>query len=158
MSQMTSIGFPEAHGGNSPNVCPAHSMRTILAALSQSIGNLYDDMSYVLIRGLEGQIQQRQWSQWQRASFQQRRFNPRTSDSGGAVRRGHRKGLLTKEDKAVENTNKDKTSKHKKVRIATLIPCQKYLMNLLHFSSNKIYMSTFIQEVECPVQVGVLYK
>ena len=42
---------------------------------------------------------------------------------GGAVRRWHGKCLLTKEVEAAENTNKDKTARHKKVRVMTLIPC-----------------------------------
>ena len=46
-----------------------------------------------------------------------------TSNGGGAVRRGYGKGLLTEEVKATENTNKDKTARHKKVRAMTLIPC-----------------------------------
>ena len=46
-----------------------------------------------------------------------------TSDGGGAVRRGHGKGLLAKEFEATENTNKDKTARHKKVRTMALIPC-----------------------------------
>ena len=112
-----------AHGRNLPNVCPVCPMRKILAELSRLIDNLYDDMSYVLIGGLEGQIQQRQWSWWQRASFWWRRFNLRNSNGGKVIKRGHRKGLLTKEDKAAENTNKDKTTRHKKVRAVALIPC-----------------------------------
>ena len=46
-----------------------------------------------------------------------------TFDGSGAVRRGHEKGLLTEEVEAVENTNKDKTARHKKFRAMTLIPC-----------------------------------
>ena len=46
-----------------------------------------------------------------------------TSNGGGAVRRGHEKGLLAKEFEAAENTNKDKTTRHKKVRAMALIPC-----------------------------------
>ena len=45
-----------------------------------------------------------------------------TFDDGGAVRRGHGKGLLREEVEAVENTNKDKTARYKKVRVMTLIP------------------------------------
>ena len=47
----------------------------------------------------------------------------RTSDGGKAVRRGHQKGLLTREVKAMENTNKNKTTRHKKIRGIALIPC-----------------------------------
>ena len=46
-----------------------------------------------------------------------------TSDGGGTVRRRHKKGLLTEEVEVVENTNNDKTAKHKKVRATALIPC-----------------------------------
>ena len=35
----------------------------------------------------------------------------------------HREGLLTEEVKAAENTNKDMTARHKKVRVMALIPC-----------------------------------
>ena len=49
-----------------------------------------------------------------------------TSDGSGAIRRGHGKGLLTEEVEAAENTNKDKTARHKKVRAMTLISCKKY--------------------------------
>ena len=47
----------------------------------------------------------------------------RTSENGRAVRRVHRKGLLIEEVKAVENTNKDKTARHKKIRAIALILC-----------------------------------
>ena len=47
----------------------------------------------------------------------------RTFDGGKAVRRGHRKGLLTEEVEVAENTNKDKTARHKKIRAIALIPC-----------------------------------
>ena len=46
-----------------------------------------------------------------------------TSNNDGIVRRGHIKGLLTGEVEATENTNKNKTAKHKKVKAMTLIPC-----------------------------------
>ena len=46
-----------------------------------------------------------------------------TSDGGGAVKRGQGKCLLTEEVEAAENTNKNKTTRHKKVRAMTLIPC-----------------------------------
>ena len=36
---------------------------------------------------------------------------------------GHREGLLTEEVEAAENTNKDRTARHKKVRAMALIPC-----------------------------------
>ena len=45
-----------------------------------------------------------------------------TSNGSGAVRRGNKKGLLTKEVEAVENTNKNKIARHKKVRVVALIP------------------------------------
>ena len=47
----------------------------------------------------------------------------RTSDDGRAVRKGHWKGLLIEEVEAAENTNKDKTARHKKIRAIALIPC-----------------------------------
>ena len=47
----------------------------------------------------------------------------RTSDGGKAIRRGHRKGLLTEEVEVAKNTNKDKTARHKKIRAIALIPC-----------------------------------
>ena len=47
----------------------------------------------------------------------------RTSDSSRAIRRGHRKGLLIGEVEAAKNTNKDKTTRHMKIRAITLIPC-----------------------------------
>ena len=47
----------------------------------------------------------------------------RTFDDGKAVRRGHRKGLLTGEVEAAKNTNEDKTARHKKIRAIALIPC-----------------------------------
>ena len=119
-------------------------MSTILSTLSRLVDDLCDDMSYVLNGGLEGKIQQRQWSCWQRASFWRRRFNLRTFDNNRAVRRRHRKDILIRVDEAAENTNKDKTTRHKKVRAATLIPCYKYLLGVLYFSKNKIYMSAFI--------------
>ena len=46
-----------ARGRNLLNVCSVCPMKTILAELSRLIDNLYDNMSYVLIGGLEGQIQ-----------------------------------------------------------------------------------------------------
>ena len=45
-----------------------------------------------------------------------------TSDGGGAVKRGHEKGLLTEKVEAIENTNKDKIARHKKVTAMVLIP------------------------------------
>ena len=36
---------------------------------------------------------------------------------------GHRKGLLIGKVEAAENTNKDRTARHKKVRAIVLIPC-----------------------------------
>ena len=36
---------------------------------------------------------------------------------------GHREGLLTEEVEAAENTNKNRTARHKKVRAMALIPC-----------------------------------
>ena len=36
---------------------------------------------------------------------------------------GHREGLLIEEVEAAENTNKDRTARHKKVRAMALIPC-----------------------------------
>ena len=36
---------------------------------------------------------------------------------------GHRKGLLIEEVEAAENTNKNRTARHKKVRATALIPC-----------------------------------
>ena len=46
-----------------------------------------------------------------------------TSNGGGAVRRGHGKGLLTEKVETTENTNKDKIARYKKVRAMALIPC-----------------------------------
>ena len=36
---------------------------------------------------------------------------------------GTEKGLLTDEVKAAENTNEDRTARHKKIRAMALIPC-----------------------------------
>ena len=36
---------------------------------------------------------------------------------------GHREGLLTEKVKVAENTNKDMTARHKKVRAMAVIPC-----------------------------------
>ena len=36
---------------------------------------------------------------------------------------GHIEGLLIEEVEAAENTNKDRTARHKKVRAMALIPC-----------------------------------
>ena len=47
----------------------------------------------------------------------------RTSDCGRVVKRGHQKCLLTGEVKATENTNKDQTTRHKKVKTMALILC-----------------------------------
>ena len=47
----------------------------------------------------------------------------RTSDCGRVVKRGHQKCLLTGEVKATENTNKDQTTRHKKVKAMALILC-----------------------------------
>ena len=98
-------------------------MMMIPAALCRSVEKLPDDMSYVLIGDPMWKIRWRQWSWWRWSSFWRWRFNLGTFDGGGAVRRGHRKGLLTDEVEAAENTNKDKTARHKKVRAMTLIPC-----------------------------------
>ena len=40
-----------------------------------------------------------------------------------------RKGLLTGEVKATENTNKDKTTKHTKIRVMALILCMLEILN-----------------------------
>ena len=46
-----------------------------------------------------------------------------TSNGYGVVRRGHGKGLLTKEVEATENTKKDKTARYKKIKAMALILC-----------------------------------
>ena len=51
------------------------------------------------------------------------KIQPWHLDDGGSIRRGHRKGLLTDEVEAAENTNKDKITRHKKIRAMALIPC-----------------------------------
>ena len=95
-------------------------MVMILVALCRAVEDIHDNISYVLIGGPMWEIRQRQWSWWRRASFQWWRFN---LDGSRVIKRGHRKGLLTEEVEAAENTNKDKTTRHKKIRALTLIPC-----------------------------------
>ena len=101
----------------------AGQMYWILAALCRSLENLHGDMSYVVIGGPMWKIRRSQWSWWRWSSFWRWKFNLGTSDSGGSVRRGHRKGLLTDEVEAEKNTNKDKIARHKKIRAIALIPC-----------------------------------
>ena len=103
--------------------CMDDQMRMIPAALCRSLEYLHGDMSYVLIGGPIWKIRRRQWSWWRWSSFWRWRFNLGTSDGGGSVRRGHKKGLLTNEVETAENTNKDRTARHKKIRAMTLIPC-----------------------------------
>ena len=98
-------------------------IRMIPAALCRSLEYLHGDMSYVLIGGLMWKTWRRQWSWWRWSSFWRWRFNLGTSGGGGSVRRGHKKGLLTDEVETTENTNKDRTARHKKIRAMTLIPC-----------------------------------
>ena len=98
-------------------------MMMIPGALCRSLENLHGDMSHVLIGGPMWKIQRRQWSWWRWSSFWWWRFNLSTFDGGGSVRRGHRKGLLTDEVEAVENSNKDRTARHNKIRAMALIPC-----------------------------------
>ena len=95
----------------------------IPTALCRSLENLHGDMSYVVIGGSMWKIRRRPWSWWRWSSFWRWKFNLGTSDSGGSVRRGHRKGLLTDEVEAEKNTNKDKIARHKKIRAMALIPC-----------------------------------
>ena len=47
----------------------------------------------------------------------------RNFDSSGAVKRGHWKDLLTAEVEATKNIDKDKTARHKKIKVVALIPC-----------------------------------
>ena len=98
-------------------------MMMIPAALCRSVEKLPGDMSCVLIGDPMWKIRQRQWSWWRWLSFWRWRFNLGTSDGGGAVRRGHGKGLRTDEVEVAEDTNKDKIAIHKKVRAMALIPC-----------------------------------
>ena len=98
-------------------------IRMIPTAVCRALENLHGDMSYILIGGPMWKIRRRQWSWWRWSSFWGWRFNLGTSNSGGVVMRGHGKGLLTDEVEAVENTNKDRTARHKKIRAMALIPC-----------------------------------
>ena len=97
-------------------------MMMISAALCRLVEDLLGDRSYVLIGDPVWKIRQKQWSWWRWLSFWQWRFNLCTSDGGGAVKRGHGKGLLTDEVETAKNTNKDRTARHKKVRVIALIP------------------------------------
>ena len=68
----------------------------------------------------------------------------RTSNSGEAIGR-NTKSLLTREFEAVENTNKDKTARHKKSLEQWLwYHVRDIEWIVLYFTCNKTYMTAFI--------------
>ena len=98
-------------------------MVMIPVALCRAVEDIHDNISYVLIGGPMWEIWQRQWSWWRRVSFQWWRFNLEDLWWRQINQERTLKRFTNWRSWGSRKYQKDKTTRHKKIRALTLIPC-----------------------------------